>query len=233
MPRFGIYGFNERRKTEVRIAGQSNRSCLWPTPVHQSAIHAGIEKIWICRLHSVFLRLVQAHNRKHQTIRAMKRWLLVLLFSGWMPIVRRYQTEHPPYPHDDIGFSDLGCCGEIQTPNSTLARNGLRFTQFCNTSAAPHAPRSSRACIRTRAGAHDGGSRARGYRSNLNRNCVTLAEVMPAPATGRMRQLRDQPRHCGRRQQQLAGAAGVREVRHDSRHFRPRVALPAEHSSRR
>jgi arylsulfatase A-like enzyme len=37
---------------------------------------------------------------------------------------------------DDLGFSDLGCYGgEIQTPNlDRLARRGLRFTQFYNTS---------------------------------------------------------------------------------------------------
>jgi len=36
---------------------------------------------------------------------------------------------------DDLGFSDLGCYGgEIETPNlDRLAKNGLRFTQFCNT----------------------------------------------------------------------------------------------------
>ncbi|MFT4548208.1 MAG: arylsulfatase A-like enzyme [Verrucomicrobiales bacterium] len=36
---------------------------------------------------------------------------------------------------DDLGFADLGCYGgEIETPNlDSLARNGLRFTQFYNT----------------------------------------------------------------------------------------------------
>ena len=36
---------------------------------------------------------------------------------------------------DDMGYSDLGCYGaEIETPNlDSLARNGLRFTQFYNT----------------------------------------------------------------------------------------------------
>jgi arylsulfatase len=36
---------------------------------------------------------------------------------------------------DDLGFSDLGCYGsEIETPNlDSLAKNGLRFTQFYNT----------------------------------------------------------------------------------------------------
>jgi arylsulfatase len=37
---------------------------------------------------------------------------------------------------DDLGYSDLGCYGgEIETPNlDSLAKNGLRFTQFYNTS---------------------------------------------------------------------------------------------------
>src|ERR1700704_4894822 len=36
---------------------------------------------------------------------------------------------------DDMGFSDAACYGgEIATPNlDTLAKNGLRFTQFYNT----------------------------------------------------------------------------------------------------
>jgi arylsulfatase len=35
---------------------------------------------------------------------------------------------------DDMGFSDIGCYGsEIETPNlDTLARGGLRFTDFHN-----------------------------------------------------------------------------------------------------
>ncbi|MDG2468217.1 MAG: sulfatase-like hydrolase/transferase, partial [Pirellulaceae bacterium] len=37
---------------------------------------------------------------------------------------------------DDMGFSDIGCYGsEIQTPHlDRLARNGLRYSQFYNTS---------------------------------------------------------------------------------------------------
>src|SRR4051812_2291379 len=37
---------------------------------------------------------------------------------------------------DDLGFSDIGCYGaEIATPNiNALAKNGIRFTQFYNTS---------------------------------------------------------------------------------------------------
>ena len=35
---------------------------------------------------------------------------------------------------DDMGYSDIGCYGgEIRTPNiDSLARNGVRFTQFYN-----------------------------------------------------------------------------------------------------
>jgi len=48
---------------------------------------------------------------------------------------------------DDMGFSDAGCYGgEIQTPNlDSLARGGLRFTQFYNTARCW----PSRACILT------------------------------------------------------------------------------------
>lgn len=37
---------------------------------------------------------------------------------------------------DDMGYSDIGCFGgEIETPNlDKLAANGVRFTQFYNTS---------------------------------------------------------------------------------------------------
>ena len=43
---------------------------------------------------------------------------------------------------DDMGFSDLGCYGgEIETPvMDKLAANGLRFTQFYNTSKCHSSP---------------------------------------------------------------------------------------------
>ena len=51
------------------------------------------------------------------------------------------QAQAPGRPHivlimcDDMGFSDLGCYGsEINTPHiDSLARAGVRFTQFKNT----------------------------------------------------------------------------------------------------
>ncbi|HPY31608.1 MAG TPA: arylsulfatase [Verrucomicrobiota bacterium] len=114
----------------------------------------------------------------------MKRWLLVLLFSGGMlTLSAATKPNILLILADDIGFSDLGCCGgEIQTPNlDALARNGLRFTQFYNTSRCC----PTRASLLTGLYPHQAGvghmmvdRGHEGYRSNLNRNCVTLAEVM-------------------------------------------------------
>ncbi|MFV1967167.1 MAG: arylsulfatase [Pirellulaceae bacterium] len=84
---------------------------------------------------------------------------------------------------DDMGFSDIGCYGsEIATPNlDSLAANGLRFTQFYNTARCC----PTRACLLTglyphQAGVgHMMGDRGYdGYRGDLNRNCVTIAEVL-------------------------------------------------------
>lgn len=85
---------------------------------------------------------------------------------------------------DDMGYSDIGCYGgEIDTPNlDRLAAQGLRFTQFYN--AGRCCP--TRASLLTGLYAHKTGlgfMTARdygkpGYRAELNRNCVTLAEVL-------------------------------------------------------
>lgn len=84
---------------------------------------------------------------------------------------------------DDLGFSDLGCYGgEIHTPNlDYLANNGLRYTQFYNTSR----------CCPTRASLLTGlynqqagigkmtdAEDEPGYRGRLTENTVTLAEVL-------------------------------------------------------
>ena len=70
---------------------------------------------------------------------------------------------------DDLGFSDLGCYGsEISTPNlDQLAKNGLRFSQFYNTSKC----HSSRVSLLTGLYCDQAGS------SKLNRG-VTIAEVL-------------------------------------------------------
>ncbi|MCR9293262.1 MAG: arylsulfatase [bacterium] len=84
---------------------------------------------------------------------------------------------------DDMGYSDIGCYGgEIQTPNiDSLAENGLRFTQFYNTGRCC----PTRASLLTGLYPHEAGlghmvyrDRGPGYHPYLNRQCVTIAEVL-------------------------------------------------------
>ncbi len=84
---------------------------------------------------------------------------------------------------DDMGYSDIGCYGsEIDTPNlNSLAAEGVRFTQFYNTARCC----PTRACLLTGLYPHQAGvghmmdDRGHdGYRGELNRNCVTIAEVL-------------------------------------------------------
>jgi arylsulfatase len=82
-----------------------------------------------------------------------------------------------------MGFSDIGCYGgEIETPNlDRLAANGLRYSQFYNS------PRCSptRASLLTGLHPHQTGigiltydTGPEGYAGDLNKNCVTIAEVL-------------------------------------------------------
>ena len=82
-----------------------------------------------------------------------------------------------------MGYSDLGCYGsEINTPSiDRLAKEGVRFTHFYSN------PRScpSRASlltglysVRTGVGNMDSDFGVPGYRGFLNRQCVTLGEVL-------------------------------------------------------
>ncbi len=84
---------------------------------------------------------------------------------------------------DDMGWSDLGCYGsEIETPNlDKLAAEGLRFTQFYN--CARCCP--TRASLLTGQYPHMAGEghmtaddHLPGYRGELNKNSVTIAEVL-------------------------------------------------------
>ena len=84
---------------------------------------------------------------------------------------------------DDMGYSDIGCYGgEIHTPVlDGLAANGLRFTQFYNTARCC----PTRASLLTGLYPHQAGighmmnDRGQdGYRGELNRNCVTIAEAL-------------------------------------------------------
>ena len=86
---------------------------------------------------------------------------------------------------DDMGYSDLGCYGsEIRTPHiDSLARTGVRFTHFHNTARCC----PSRASLLTGLYAHQAGMGHMvnprplpGYAGDLNRSCVTIAEVLRA-----------------------------------------------------
>ena len=85
---------------------------------------------------------------------------------------------------DDLGFSDLGCYGsEINTPNlDSLANNGLRYTQFYNTSRCC----PTRASLLTGLYPHQTGLgwmtrvdlQQPGYTAELNDKNVTLGEAL-------------------------------------------------------
>jgi arylsulfatase A-like enzyme len=91
---------------------------------------------------------------------------------------------------DDMGFSDLGCYGsEIRTPNiDTLAKDGLRFTQFYNTTRCC----PTRAALLTGLYPHQTGvghmvdtpKALPGYTGDLNTRCVTIAEVLRSAGYG-------------------------------------------------
>lgn len=84
---------------------------------------------------------------------------------------------------DDMGISDLGCYGgEIQTANlDSLAKNGLRFSQFYNTARCC----PTRASLLTGLYPHQAGvghmmdkKPLAGYQGDLNDSCRTLAEML-------------------------------------------------------
>lgn len=84
---------------------------------------------------------------------------------------------------DDMGYSDVGCFGgEIPTPRiDALAQGGIRFTQFYNTARCC----PTRASLLTGLYPHQTGfgwmtvdQGLDGYRGELNRQSVTIAEVL-------------------------------------------------------
>ena len=90
---------------------------------------------------------------------------------------------------DDMGISDIGCYGsEIETPNlDKLASNGLRFTQFYNTARCC----PTRASLLSGLYPHQAGigwmmvDRGHdGYRGELNRECITIAEALKTSGYG-------------------------------------------------
>jgi arylsulfatase A-like enzyme len=85
--------------------------------------------------------------------------------------------------NDDMGYSDLGCYGgEASTPHlDRLAAGGIRFTQFYNTARCC----PSRASLLTGLHPHQAdvghmtdNDDIDGYRGDLSRNAVTIAEAL-------------------------------------------------------
>jgi arylsulfatase len=91
---------------------------------------------------------------------------------------------------DDMGYSDIGCYGgEIDTPHlDRLASKGLRYTQFYNTARCC----PTRASLLTGMNPHQVGmghmahfdDDMDGYRGELSKQCVTIAEVLKTGGYG-------------------------------------------------
>ncbi len=115
-----------------------------------------------------------------------------LLASYSLSLVTAWADERPNIVYilaDDMGFSDIGCFGsEIETPQlDALAAAGLRFTQFYNTARCC----PTRASLLSGLYPHQAGvgwmmadSGYDGYRGELNRSCMTIAEVLKTAGYG-------------------------------------------------
>lgn len=115
----------------------------------------------------------------------MMRTVLALTFSLLVGLIGS-AADRPNIIYimsDDMGYSDIGCYGgEIETPHlDGLADGGLRFTQFYNTARCC----PTRASLLSGLYPHQAGVGHMmndrgydGYRGDLNRQCVTIAEVL-------------------------------------------------------
>src|SRR5579883_260009 len=109
--------------------------------------------------------------------------LLLLVTTGYLPLVAAERPNVIVIMSDDMGFTDIGCYGgEINTPQlDSLAANGLRFTQFYNTARCC----PTRASLLTGLYPHQAGvghmmedKGKPGYRGNLNTSCRLFGEVL-------------------------------------------------------
>jgi arylsulfatase len=129
------------------------------------------------------IHLQKIKQMQHKFLNVLS-FIAFLLGSG---VYAKSQTDQRPniivILADDLGYSDLGCYGgEIHTPNlDRLAQDGLRFNSFYN--AGKSCP--TRASLLTGLYPHEAGvgrmtfdEQLPGYRGNLSRNAVTIAEVL-------------------------------------------------------
>lgn len=109
--------------------------------------------------------------------------LCVSLFFSALPARSAPRPNIIVIMADDMGYSDIAPYGgEIRTPTlDRLAQDGLRFTQFYNTARCC----PTRASLMTGLYPHQAGvghmmddKGVDGYRGNLNKRCVTIAEVL-------------------------------------------------------
>ncbi len=131
-----------------------------------------------------------ARNLSKKSVSSIKLIILfpmLLVSLLFLSTLRAEQPDERPnillIMSDDMGISDLGCYGgEINTPHlDTLASQGVRVRAFYNcgrccptrasllTGLYPH---------QTGIGYMMGDSHLPGYRGNLNKKCVTIAEVL-------------------------------------------------------
>ena len=110
----------------------------------------------------------------------------VLILAGSCTGERKTNAERPNIiliMADDMGYSDLGCFGsEIHTPNlDKLAEEGMRITQFYNAGrCCPTRASLLTGLYQHQAGIGDmtGDFGIPAYQGYLNKECVTLGEVM-------------------------------------------------------
>ena len=141
------------------------------------------------RITSARTKSVRCASRKMPRLAAALLFVLTAAISLAGHPLRGHCAESAARPNiivilsDDMGYSDVGCYGgEIETPTlDALAAGGLRFTQFYNTARCC----PTRACLLSGLYPHQAGvghmTNDRGfdgYRGDLNRNCVTIAEVL-------------------------------------------------------
>ena len=117
------------------------------------------------------------------------KWPFLLFFILLVSTAQSLQAANRPnivlIMADDMGFSDIGCYGgEISTPNlDHLAQRGLRFTQFYNTARCCPTRASLLAGVyqhQAGIGLMTGDKNLPGYRGELGRNVMSIAEVLGA-----------------------------------------------------
>jgi len=124
----------------------------------------------------------------------MKRTYLILLTFFCLLGITIHAQQKPNIIiilADDLGFSDIGAYGgDINTPNiDQLAKEGLRYKQFYNASRCC----PTRASLMTGLYPHQAGmgwmaaanlGTTPAYQDNLNKECVTIAEVLKTSGYG-------------------------------------------------